>query len=316
MANEPQKPQEHDEETAKSVLRRYIFHERTFSERLYVPHRVPPEVASRYIREEVKNDAQVEHIHNACETARFYRLRDCLKHFADFLSRNIREAADVHRSAESIDVLGDLGGEKQQGLAYDEWKRLTVYRRLDQVGARMIQSFFHLGPDAQADPLEKELEKQYQEALKNVETATPRDPDAETLDELAHRTLVRTVAAKRQKDMVVTDKRVSQRAFGLARIYLGMVDFATLGQDWAAYELIAEAKERSTPEAVVEAVRQAFSEFEKTNLGDEDPVLAAETKEETTARAYDAIAFFGGKLTEKEQQFLAGDVPPNPFTPS
>jgi hypothetical protein len=316
MANGSHRPAEHDEEAAKKILRGYLFYERTFTEQVYVPHRIPPKVAARLIQQEVKRDAEVELIHHACETARFYRLRDCLGHFAGFLSRDVREAADVYRSAESVDVLADLGDEDQQRVAYDHWRRLTTYRRLDRVGGRLTASFFHLGPQASPEPLEKELKRQHQEALKNDAHLRPGDPDPAILDDLVQRELSRTVAAKQQKDGIRADTNADRRTLGLARIYLGMVDYVSLGEDWAAYELIAEATERSDHPTVVKALRQALAEFERTDLGNDDPELVKTTKEDTTARAYDAIAFFGGELAEKEQQFLAGDVPPNPFTPT
>ena len=179
MANDPQNQPEHDEETAKAILRNYIFYERVFLERIYVPHRIPPDVASRYIREEVKQDARVEHINHACETARFYRLRDCLDHFAEFLNRNTDDVGDAYRSAESIDVLGDLGDEDQQKVAHDHWEKLTAHRRLDKVGERLAASFFHLAPGVSADPLSKELDKQQKEAAKNDDEDNPKpgDPD-------------------------------------------------------------------------------------------------------------------------------------------
>ena len=318
MANDPQNQPEHDEETAKAILRNYIFYERVFLERIYVPHRIPPDVASRYIREEVKQDARVEHINHACETARFYRLRDCLDHFAEFLNRNTDDVGDAYRSAESIDVLGDLGDEDQQKVAHDHWEKLTAHRRLDKVGERLAASFFHLAPGVSADPLSKELDKQQKEAAKNDDEDNPKpgDPDPDVLEDVLHGDLVQAVSAKRQKDMVLGTTRADRRAHGLARIYLGMVDFVQLGQDWAAYELKAEATERSSNATVVQAVRQALEDFQKVDLGTDDPGLVTETNEDTLARAYDAIAFFGGELTEDEQKFLGGDVPANPFTPT
>ena len=317
MANSPQQTgasQPRDEEEAKQVLRDYIFYHRDGTDVHFVPHRIPPQMAAQLIEEEVDAEAPAEHIGNACEVVRFYLLRNCLGHFGGFLSRSTREIEDVYRSLQSVDLLGDLGEEADRGQAEEQWSKLAKHDKIEKLIERFVDSFFHLGPDASPKPLEDQLQvlrKQCDE--EKSDAAEVRKQQLEHAEGL----LARAGGAKQQKEKVAATARPDVRAYGTARLYLGLTEFSTFIRDWAGYALIVEA-EKSGPDVVVDGMRRALTEFQKTDFGRDDPELVKTFKEDAQARAYNTIAFFGGKLEEEEDKFLAKDPPPpqNMYTPT
>ena len=316
MPDQKATTQPFDEEKSKKLLRGYVFYRRDTTLQRFVPHRIDPEVASEVIKNEVKPDAEVDHIFHACNAVRFYLLHDCLDHLGGFLSRSTREIDGVFRSVESIQLLGDLGDDRQQKTADEHWGKLAGHRKLAEIADLLIRTFFHLGPDASPKPLNDRLEAMYRDKLKQL--PDPKHPDTATnkLDHLVHYDLVRAVAAKRQKDRILTAAQDDLRAYSLARVYLGLTDYSILGQDWAGYALLDEA-EKSAAANVVAGVRRALTDFEKADPGSDDPDLVTEFRVDARARAYSAIAYFGGELSDKESGLLTDkDGPPeNLYSP-
>jgi len=308
------RPPEHDEQTAKRLLRNYIFYDRAATEQIFVPHRIPPGVASAFIRREVKWDILLEHMKNAGNTARFYLLRDCVEHFASFFKERVRDQAEARRAAECIKVVGDLGDEGQQGQAGESFERLIKDRQLEGFADSMVRTVFHLGPAVSPHSLEKRLQELYQEHVKRL--PDPESPDTPTnaLSALIQPMLADAVAAKQAKERLLASPRGDARARGLARMYLGL-DHSLYAQEWAGYALIAESK-RSDEKTVIEGIRRAFKDLEGLKLDDHEAEVVAEYRNDGRARTVDAINYFGGELTAEERQFFERqNRPRNLFTP-
>ena len=309
-----EKPELLDEETAKRRLRKYIFHQRASTERVFVPHRIPPEVASQFIRDEVDGELQPDNMDNAANTVRFYLLRDCLDHFGSFLGAPVRDISAGLRKMACIRLVGNLGEKSQQNQAAEAFDKLAEDQLLKDYAEPLIRTYFHLGPDASEKKLADRLEQMYQEHVKTLENPKRPDTKANVLDDWAHYKLVYAVAGKKQKDALWQRARDDSRAYGLACVYLGMADYGRFGQEWASYTLVAEAERSSRPN-LIEGIRRAASDLE-TQKPDADRQTVMEYLEAARGRACDAIAYFDGELTEEEKQlFEAQDRPVNLYTP-
>ena len=309
-----EKPELLDEETAKSRLRDYIFHKRASTERVFVPHRIPREVASQFIRDEVDVELRPENMDNAGNAARFYFLKDCVDHFGSFLGAQVRDVSDALRTMACIRLLGNLGEKDQQNQAFEAFERLVQHRMLDQFAEPLIQTYFHLGLDTSEKKLADRLEQMYRDHVKTLENRKRPDTRANQLDDLVHYKLVYAAAAKKKKDLLWGGGRDEVRAYALARVYLGMVDYSRFGREWASYALVAEA-ERSSPANVVKGVRTAASELD-AQKPDADRQTVKEHLEDARSRVCDAIAYFEGELTDKEKVlFESEDRPVNLYTP-
>lgn len=296
------RPAEHDEQTAKDLLNRYIFYDRAATEEVFAPHGIPPKVASSFIRDEVVWDFKLEHMKHAGNIARLCLARDCVDHFASFFGERVREVVEAHRMMECVKTVGDLGDSGQQRQAGECFEQLVKDRLFEKYADPMVRTYFHMGSATTHDSIEKRLKELYQDRIRNL--PDPKRPDTPTneLEALIQPMLTDCVAAKKAKERLLTGSRPDARAYGLARMFLGL-DHSLFAQEWAGYAMVAEAQ-RSDDATVVEGVRKAYKGLEALKLSDHDPKIVAEYRKDGRSRTVDAINYFGGELTDDEKPFF------------
>lgn len=156
--------------TAKKLLDNFLF-EHGPNRVDIIPKRVDPAYADRYLRETVKPDMDAVVFRQARRVVDFYTLRQTLPHFAEMLDRSEGDAAALNRSAEIVQMLGEVGMEADWKLADDYFQNhLLRLRMARDFMPTMMRIWADLGPQSSVDALEKQFgeEVAFREKMQNT----------------------------------------------------------------------------------------------------------------------------------------------------
>lgn len=266
-----------------------------------VPPRVPPKVVESFLKDKVKPSLKPPELGRAHEVARFYRVRPAVKPFLELLRKHEHDAYDFVASLRCVQVAGDLGTPDERTAAIKYYDYILRQNRLDDCVEQAIECYFNLD--------ESVTDKMVSEALtKRIDAARERGNDelVNKLENDAENTLVVAKEAKAHKARLLAEPDAAKRAAGLALAYAGIEEPG--GADWLNWTSYAVRDElsRTKPDVIVAGFRAA----EKKIPADTEATVA----ERMRAAVSRAIAYCGGTLTDKEQEWPALDkLPPTPL---
>ncbi|HWL95381.1 MAG TPA: hypothetical protein VNT79_17815 [Phycisphaerae bacterium] len=289
------------DDVGRRQLTSLVEEDRHTDDEQFVPPRVKTSVVQDFVEKVLQPSLKVERLQRLADVARFYVLRPSVARFMQLANRRERDANEYYRSIEVLRLAGDIGNAQEEKTAAEYYDYMLNQPRFPKAASQLVICFFHL-----SSALEKGVADRLRKHLQSIhpgpgEPGGPSDEytDYETLSE----SILPVVAhAKKHRERVLTEKDPQRRASLLARAYLGIDDPGGIDWPrWASYELMAELQ-RSSDKNAVAALRDALSVVDPKT----EP---AEYVDLARSRATRAIAFFGGQLTEEENEWQAfGEV--------
>jgi len=288
------------EEEGHEQIERFIHQSKRDEGMLLVPSRVRREQVRAFLDRTVTPDVPYQVARRAAELARFYVLPDVLPRFEALLRGRETQRKDVLRSTACLELKSELGSEAQQAEVAKYYDYLLSHRLFPEVIAPLIDAFFLMPEPVTEEAIARRLEHHIRQLQ--------RDPEAEDgeaprqAEEHLGSTLPIVAEARKARQRIVSQSDPQRRATGLARAYIGLEDDdAADWGSWSAYRLMGELEQQG-PETVLHGLNQAAGQIEDN----EDPAFADYAR----GRAARAIVFFGGRLTDEQQGWLAADKIP------
>lgn len=272
--------EDYDYPKAKSLLDEYVQPEECATGDL--PTAIKPELVSRYIREEVKPDFDLDKMTPAMEVLRFYGLREHAERVLSFIKGGERDVLELRRSCVIIAAVCELGAPDQQKAAVGHFDRLLAGELAEKDDALeyLINTFFDLPPRTPQKPIQERVQR----LRERTERQGPENQLGRYL-EYHLRLLPWVLAEKGRKDWLLTMPPGPERIRRWAEAYL-MFEMETPFK-WdraAAFGLLRLAREEGDRSAV-EALQGAMR---RTDPQKDDPEAVAFRK----TRGYKARGYF------------------------
>jgi hypothetical protein len=289
-------------ETAAQDLRNFV-DAGDFDMPAKLPKRANPEQTSLFaayaLRSDVLIDRQVTRIG---QLMRFFDLRNEADGLLHVLNRKVIEADDWERAATAVAVLGDMGTTEQTAAALHYYKYLSNHPAMQL--KRMIDIFFHLPPEADASPIDEYIDHRMKELSPKIDQSDDALIEYYELQDLKEDRLPSVLKAKQYKhDVHKIDERKKKNQQAL-RCYLRhetnpYVDLA----EWGLMMLQRDCNEND----VIEMAHFCAESFDIIqDRGQKMAPLSDDDKEDESAyvtRCIHAIEFYGGSMSESQQQY-------------
>ncbi len=269
-----------------------------------VPPRVRTSVVESVLNDEVKPGLKPEGIQFAANVARFYRINAVAGKFLSLLQRHEKGVTDILAALAAVRAAADLGDKTQLAAAEQYYGYLLRQNPLEEFADAAIETVFDLSDAVNEKLVDEALNKRI-EALKAHTDERSQDARNKLAMQSAA-SLPITVEARAQKNKMLAQTDAKARATELAVAYVGIDDPG--GVDWRIWGSYALREEllKSGDALLVAAFEAAGAKIPAD--GEEDDI------DNMKAAAARAIAYFGGKLDEQHQEWIAKDkVSPLPL---
>jgi hypothetical protein len=281
-----------------------------------VPRRLSPAEVAQFVKARIDRSTRFPAATQVEKAVDFYDAQEAGETLRTLLDRREVDQEDLRRSLVFTRTLAKAGTPADRDFAKDYY--LYLVRRGDSLPLLedLVSLCEALGPGDNANPLHERIA----ERIKILESKPVGDSAAQwelaKLQELDSLTLTRAEKANTVKSGLLKDANRVRRLDELVRTYLGLEGpYPEVLQPWAARQLRREVWAAQPPEQVTrtddrtrrEEVIQAFARAAASLP--QDSQLSDEEKTFGRVRALRAMAFFGGKLSEKDRQFLKAHGP-------
>ncbi|MEN6426756.1 MAG: hypothetical protein ABFE13_15460 [Phycisphaerales bacterium] len=294
------------DEEGKQLLDRMMHHNRRDGafDPLMVPVRVRPEVAAKFLTENVKAPLQqwIE-ARRAGEIARFYNVTEVAGLFVKLLDHQEKSADDLCRSIECLVALGELGDEELQKQATGYLDHIAAHQLLEKVLQPAVQCLFYLPQKATPQKLLDRIRQFTQQARASAGSPAEGEENASRWEEYSEAEIPLVLHAREHRLKLLAEKDPAERSVALARLYLGLDAPGNFPDwhKWAALRLMRETFQ-DKPEPRVTGIRSALAA-----IPDSEP---QEYKDHARGRGVKAILFFKGSLDAQEQRWYDADRTP------
>ena len=291
-------------------LEKFIFEADNFTKGV-VPRELDPAEVAKFLIEKVEETIKLKPLKQVEKVAAFYDTYEVAEKFRSFLNRN--EAGDdaVQRSIIFTRIIGRVG--KPEEVEFAKRYYLHLVSKIDSLvefdEIILLHDVLRLGRDSGA------LRAKIQEKLKSLEAIKESDDQARLkylkLQEISNQTLTRAEKVEEVKEQILEindrKKRLEEEIKAYLAIDYGFIEYL---QPWAAARIRRETWANNPAEQTIRDekpplradVVESFGSF-YTNL-DKVPDLDEEAKEAAKIQILRAIKFFGGQISEQEENFL------------
>jgi len=294
-------------------LEKFIFKADSFTNEV-VPRKLDPAEVAKFLLERVDEQTELKHWLQVEKAATFYDAFEVAEKFKSFLNKNESGEDGVRRSIVITRIIGRVGKPEDVEFAKRYYSYLVskVDSLVEYKEIILLHDVLKLGNDSA--PLRAKI----QEKIKSLETKKDSDDEARIeyleFQGTIEQQLSRVEKAAPVKEQILNSADRKQRMEEEIKAYLGIeYGFIEYLQPWAAARLRretwatepAQQTERDEKPELRAEVAKAFQEF----LGklDEVPEMKedAEDKEGGQVQILRAIKFFGGQISDQEENFLA-----------
>lgn len=312
----------HSHVEANGLMERYVYFDVHGPIDLFVPTRLDPAHAEAWclalagdpVRgSKLKND-QAERLANIARFCDLPSVAAAMRAIADApfptpkvpLPQGVIPAPrGMYRRLVVVRALGDLGSADEQADAAARHTAMMDEPDARSATSQIVESFFHLGPQADPAPTREFLASKRTAMLAGVADRDKLPREALDAIDDADNVFPMVLDAWKRKHEILTDTDGVSRCTALARLYIGMDDPGGADwQSWASFQLMHEAwstRDRTDPihgrTHLMQGLRAAAEGL--------DPADAPDFLDQARARLSKAIHFFGGTLTKDQSEWLA-----------
>jgi hypothetical protein len=289
-----------------SPIEVFIFHPDQFGKEL-IPRRQSPEELVRFIDEHIDRSTPVDALRQTEKVVNFYDLQETASFFEHMLDQREAQPDDVLRSILFTRIVASVGLPPDREFARRYYLFLIPRASTVEMFVELAATYEAIGSTADTTPLVAAIARK----AGSIDKSNPQSThEAADLDRLGNYTLPRAVLLNQEKDRVfnipgraVRIEREVDLYLGLRSSYPGMSGYAARRlrrEVWAEQpaQQIYRADSNRRREELVAAFRAAIPRVE---AGNDLPESAKTIMIRACLRAID---FFGGELSEPEQEQL------------
>lgn len=276
-----------------------------------VPRKLVPSEVAKFLLGKIEKDTKLYAALQTVKVVEFYDTHEVVGKFKQFLDKNEANAEDVRRSIAFTKIIARVGTGDDIEFAKQYFVYLVGRADSIQEFEDLVSLYESIGLGGNSTALRQRIETK----LKTLEAKKQGDYQASLeyhkLSDISSYKLIRAEQANKQKDKILTIKDRNQRLDEEIKAYLavqyGYIEFL---QIWAAQRLRREAwsakldEQTTRPENpplnedVAKAFRRLLDQLDKL------PNMTPEGKDSLRLRSLRAIRFFGGKVSEQEEEIL------------
>ncbi len=296
------------EKTSIPELEKFIFRTDIF-ESAIVPRKLAPEKVAEFLLEKVDANTNLKAFIQVEKVAVFYETFEVAGKFRQFLSKKEAGAEDVRRSTVITRIIARVGEPADVDFARDYYKHLVGRAEGQAEFEELILLYDALGTDAAV------LHQKIKTTLASLETKKESDEIARvqylelagTVTNKLKRAEKAQLVKARILDMADRKKRVEAEIKAYLTIEYGYTEYL---ESWSAARLRRETW-AAQPAEQIKRTENAQLKADVAKLLDDllkklddVPDLEPDEKEFAKIRTLRAIKFFGGKISDAEEEFL------------
>lgn len=286
---------------ADTVLQHYIMASR-FDGPEPLPKTADPSQVDAWIRKALEADSpKSRHVAKCMRLMRFFDNRSHAGLVTKWMQRRDSEPDEYNRAIVSLTILAESGNDSQAAQADEYYRHLAGKPSIDQRFEQMIDVYFYLSDKADQkwilDPIEKKMKVLEPNVESNVDTQVAYLKLKNYRDDRVPRIL--EAKARRHEILKIADAK--RRRQEVVRFYLGLETYAHV--DFAAWAVMMLQRDcnATNPDELSSAFALMLDAMMSTTAVEG---LEDEDKKGCITSCARAMEFYGGKLNEKQAEFV------------